>query len=65
MFGFFRLNALGVLHHITFQNRDKSIVCREGTYLKDSARYIHLNPIRAGTVSDIGELNRYIIFRTQ
>lgn len=59
------LNALGVLHHITFQNRYKSIVCREDTYLKDLARYIHLNPVRAGTVSDIGELNRHTIFRTQ
>jgi len=53
------LNALAVLHHITFQNRYKSIVYREDTYLKDLARYIHLNPVRAGTVSDIGELNRY------
>jgi REP element-mobilizing transposase RayT len=31
-----------------FQNRYKSIVCQEDTYLLELVRYIHLNPIRAG-----------------
>jgi hypothetical protein len=33
-----------------FQNRYKSIVCQEDTYLLELVRYIHLNPIRAGIV---------------
>ncbi len=40
-----------------FQNRYKSIVCQEDTYLKELVRYIHLNPLRAGLVKDIKELN--------
>ncbi|MBU2498278.1 MAG: hypothetical protein KKE57_05210 [Proteobacteria bacterium] len=46
-------------HGHLFQNRYKSIVCQEDTYLRELVRYIHLNPVRAGIVSDIGELNRY------
>ncbi len=42
-----------------FQNRYKSILCQEDTYLLELVRYIHLNPIRAKTVSDIKSLNRY------
>jgi putative transposase len=37
----------------------KSIICQEGAYLKEPARYIHLNPLRAKIVSDISELNTY------
>jgi REP element-mobilizing transposase RayT len=33
-----------------FQNRYKSIICQEETYLMELVRYIHLNPIRAGIV---------------
>ncbi len=33
-----------------FQNRYKSIVCQEDTYLLELVRYIHLNPIRSGIV---------------
>ena len=40
-----------------FQNRYKSIVCQEDAYLKELVRYIHLNPLRAGLVKDIKELN--------
>src|SRR5512133_41967 len=36
-----------------FQNRYKSIVCEEGTYLLELVRYIHLNPLRARIVEDI------------
>ncbi len=42
-----------------FQNRYKSILCQEDIYLKELVRYIHLNPIRAGVVKDLEELNRY------
>jgi REP element-mobilizing transposase RayT len=42
-----------------FQNRYKSIICQEEAYLKELVRYIHLNPIRAGLVSTLEELNRY------
>jgi putative transposase len=46
-------------HGQLFQNRYKSIVCQEDVYLKELVRYIHLNPIRAGIVSSLSELNRY------
>jgi putative transposase len=42
-----------------FQNRYKSIVCEEETYLLELIRYIHLNPLRAGLVSGLDELERY------
>jgi hypothetical protein len=42
-----------------FQNRYKSIVCEEDPYLLELTRYIHLNPLRAGTVRTIKELERY------
>ena len=42
-----------------FQNRYKSIVCQEEVYLRELVRYIHLNPIRAGIVRTLTELNNY------
>jgi hypothetical protein len=42
-----------------FQNRYKSIVCEEDTYLLELVRYIHLNPLRARIVEDITALDRY------
>ena len=42
-----------------FQNRYKSILCEEEPYLLELTRYIHLNPLRAGIVSSLEELNRY------
>jgi putative transposase len=42
-----------------FQNRYKSIICQEETYLRELVRYIHLNPIRAGMVKTVEELRRY------
>src|SRR6056297_212175 len=42
-----------------FQNRYKSIVCEEDTYLLELIRYIHLNPLRAGLVKNLDTLNRY------
>ena len=41
-----------------FQNRYKSIVCQEDSYLMELVRYIHLNLIRARIVKDLGGLNR-------
>lgn len=42
-----------------FQNRYKSIVCQEDVYLKELVRYIHLNPMRAGLVVNLEQLNQY------
>ncbi len=42
-----------------FENRYKSVLCDEETYLLALVRYIHLNPVRAGIVSTLDELNRY------
>jgi len=44
-------------HGHLFQNRYKSIVCQEESYLTELVRYIHLNLLRAGVVKDIKELN--------
>ncbi|MDO9565741.1 MAG: transposase [Candidatus Desulfaltia sp.] len=42
-----------------FQNRYKSILCQENTYLLELVRYIHLNPIRAGIIKDLKSLDSY------
>jgi REP element-mobilizing transposase RayT len=42
-----------------FQNRYKSIVCEEEAYLLELVRYIHLNPLRAGMVKNLEELDQY------
>jgi len=42
-----------------FQNRYKSILCQEDTYLAELVRYIHLNPLRARLVADIKALEAY------
>jgi putative transposase len=46
-------------HGQLFQNRYKSIICQEDTYLLELVRYIHLNPLRAKIVKDLNELDRY------
>ena len=46
-------------HGHLFQNRYKSIICDENTYFAELVRYIHLNPLRAGLVGTISELDRY------
>jgi hypothetical protein len=46
-------------HGQLFQNRYKSIVCQEDIYLRELVRYIHLNPIRAGIVGTLSELNKF------
>ena len=40
-----------------FQNRYKSILCREDTNLLELVRYIHLNPLRAKPLEDIKALD--------
>ncbi len=42
-----------------FQNRFKSIVVEEDPYLLELVRYLHLNPVRAGIVPDLGALDGY------
>ena len=42
-----------------FQNRYKSVICEEDAYLLELIRYIHLNPLRAGLVNELKELDRY------
>ena len=42
-----------------FQNRYKSIVCEEEPYLLELVRYIHLNPLRVGLVSELAALDHY------
>jgi len=42
-----------------FQNRYKSVVCEENTYLLELIRYIHLNTLRAKLVSDMNALDVY------
>ena len=42
-----------------FQNRYKSVVCEEDAYLLELIRYIHLNPLRAGLLKELQELDTY------
>ena len=42
-----------------FQNRYKSILCQEETYLLELTRYIHLNPLRAKLVENMKGLDTY------
>jgi len=42
-----------------FENRYKSIICEEDRYLLALIRYIHLNPIRAGMIKTIEDLDQY------
>jgi len=42
-----------------FQNRYKSILCKEETYFLRLVRYIHLNPVRAGLVRTPQDLASY------
>jgi putative transposase len=46
-------------HGHLFQNRYKSILCEEDSYLQELVRYIHLNPLRAGLVKGLKELGSY------
>ena len=46
-------------HGQLFQNRYKSILCQQEPYFLELVRYIHLNPLRAGVVSDFKELGKF------
>ena len=46
-------------HGHLFQNRYKSILCQEDTYLLELVRYIHLNPLRAKLVKSLTETDKY------
>jgi REP element-mobilizing transposase RayT len=48
----------GRIGHL-FQNRYKSVVCEEESYLLELVRYIHLNPLRAKEVKSLEELEQY------
>ena len=46
-------------HGHLFQNRYKSILCQEDTYLLELVRYIHLNLLRAKIVKSLTESDEY------
>jgi len=46
-------------HGHLFQNRYKSILCQENSYLLELVRYIHLNPLRAKIVKSLIEADMY------
>ena len=46
-------------HGQLFQNRYKSILCREDAWLREWVRYVHLNPLRAGLINDLEALKQY------
>ncbi len=46
-------------HGHLFQNRYKSILCQEESYLRELVRYIHLNPLRAKLVENLKALDKY------
>ena len=52
-------NRIHNRHGHLFQNRYKSILCQEDSYLLELVRYIHLNPLRAKLVPDLNALDRY------
>ena len=54
-----RYNRRHRRHGHLFQNRFKSILCQEDPYLLELVRYIHLNPLRAGSVADLKSLDEY------
>lgn len=54
-----RFNRRHRRHGQLFQNRYKSILCQENPYLLELVRYIHLNPLRAGLVHNLRDLERY------
>jgi REP element-mobilizing transposase RayT len=54
-----RFNRRHGRHGHLFQNRYKSILCEEDTYLKQLVAYIHLNPVRVKIVKDVNTLKTY------
>lgn len=54
-----RYNLRHRRHGPLFQDRYKSIVCDGDTYFTELVRYIHLNPLRVGLVTDLKGLEKY------
>jgi putative transposase len=54
-----RFNRRHKRHGHLFQNRYKSILCQADSYLLELVRYIHLNPLRAGLIDSIDQLQKY------
>lgn len=54
-----RIDAPGALHHIIARGIERCKIFRKDAYLLELVRYIHLNPLRAGLVKDLGRLERY------
>ena len=54
-----RYNRRHGRHGHLFQNRYKSILCQEETYLLQLIRYIHLNPLKAKLINTLEELDDY------
>ena len=54
-----RYNRRHHRHGHLFQNRYKSILCQEDSYLLELVRYIHLNTVRAMLVTDLDQLDSY------
>jgi putative transposase len=46
-------------HGYLFQDRFKSVPCQDEQYAMELIRYIHLNPLRAGKVKTLEELENY------
>jgi putative transposase len=42
-----------------FQNRYKSVLCDEEAYFLTRVQYIHLNPVKAGMLGSVAELDAY------
>ena len=43
-----------------FQNRYRAMLCNDDRHFLELVRYIHLNPLRAGLVQSLAELERYL-----
>ena len=41
-----------------FNGASRSILCQEEPYFLELVRYIHLNPLSAGLVKDLGGLDK-------
>lgn len=54
-----RFNQKNKRHGHVFQSRFRSILVEAGDYLYELIRYIHLNPMKAGIVSDLPALVEY------
>jgi hypothetical protein len=55
----FLQGILGKSIEILVYKEIKSCLCQENLYLLELARYIHLNPLRAGIVKELKELDKY------